>query len=222
MPIGIGKTTAGRSGNVPQVNITGYTREVQKRLFYSRREQALLLEKTVRGGFGNLEMGQVMTSVYVDGTDVADFIVPLGENGRSVLVSNAAAAQRKILLSLTEKAKFAADEAITITDANNNEHAVIDSAEVSGEYFAITIADSDLGETYEVAEDAYVTHRQGGNYYVMDQNIDAGEEDAGVEGALTSVAIANAILYKDAVIGMSNTALSAFNGLEDGIYYVIR
>ena len=216
MPIGIGKTTAGRSGNVPQVNITGYHREVQKRLFYSRREQALILEKTVRGGFGILEMGQVMTQVHG-----VDYIVPYGAGGQSAIASNASAGQNKVLLALSEQYKFAAGEAVTVVDDNENENAVIDTAEVSGEYFALTL-ESVLSNSYTTAADGYVKHRAGSNLYVMDQEIDCGDDNNALEGALTSVVISNAVLYQDAVIGMDNTALTFLNGLEDGIFYVIR
>jgi len=215
MPIGIGKTTAGRVGNVPQVNLTGYHREVQKRLFYSRREQALILEKTVRGGFGNLEMGQVMTTVHG-----VDYIVPYGAGGQSAIASNAASGQKKILLPLTEYAKFAAGENITIVDNNANENKIVDTAEVSGEYFAVTTT-VNLSNSYTVAEDAYIKHRAGANLYVMDQDIDCGVENQ-LEGALTSVVISNAVLYQDAVIGMDSDALTFLNGLEDGVFYVIR
>ena len=216
MPIGIGKTTAGRSGNVPQVNITGFHREVQKRLFYSRREQALILEKTVRGGFGILEMGQVMTQVHG-----VDYIVPYGANGASALAANITAGDTKVLLTLTEQYKFTDGELVTLVDDNDSENAVIDSADVSGEYFAITLTGS-ITNNYTIADDGLIKHRAGSNLYVMDQEIDCGDDNNALEGALTSVVISNAVLYQDAVIGMDNTALTFLNGLEDGIFYVIR
>lgn len=217
MPIGIGKTTAGRAGNVPQVNITGYTRTVEKRLFYSRREQALLLEKAVKGGFGALEMGQVMTQVYKDGTDYADFIVPYGDNGQVALTANAASGQKNITVAAEDVVKFAEGDAVTINDDDTSaENGVIDS--ISGNVITL---EANLTGSFATAQNAYITHRQDGNYYVMDQDVDTGEERQ-AQGALTSVVIGNAVLYQDAVIGMDNTALSDLDGKEDGVFYVIK
>ncbi len=217
MPIGIGKTTAGRSGNVPQVNITGYHREVQKRLFYSRREQALILEKSVKGGYGYLEMGQVMTSVYKTSTTLADFVVPYGDNGKVALTADAAATQKTVTVAAEDVVKFAVGDVITIIDSDTTaEHGTI--ASIAGNVITLT---DDLTDTFEVSDDAYITHRQGGNYYVMDQDVDTGVTRQ-AQGALTSVVIGNAVLYQDAVIGMDSTALTALNGVEDGVFYVIR
>lgn len=217
MPIGIGKTTAGRSGNVPQMNITGYTREVQKRLFYSRREQALLLEKTVRGGFGCLEMGQVITQVYKDGTDVMDFVVPYGKNGQVSLTADAAGAQKTITISTEEVVKFAVGDLITINDSGTTaeNHEIVSISD------NVITVDTNLTGTFEVSAGAYIEHRQDGNYFILDQDIDTGVENAN-EGALGSVVVSNAVLYQDAVIGMDSTVLADLNGKEDGVFYIIR
>jgi len=221
MPIGIGKTTAGRAGNVPQVNITGYHREVQKRLFYSRREQALLLEKTVRGGFGNLEMGQVMTEVYVDGTAVRDFIVPYGANGKALLLANATSGQATLTIDGDEAACFAVGDLVNVGDSNSNANYEIDDISITDGVATITVTGT-WAEHYTTARDAWIQHRRGGKFYVMDQHVDAGGGDAGVEGALTSVVIANAVLYQDAVIGWDSDVATNMNALTDGVYYVIR
>ena len=217
MPIGIGKTTAGRAGNVPQVNITGYTRQVQKRLFYSRREQALILEKTVKGGFGFLEMGQVMTQVYKDGTLVEDFIVPYGANGQVVLAADAAASQKNITVSAEDVVKFAAGDHIVVNDSGTTaeNHEIVS---IAGNVITVK---ANLTGTFEVSADAYIEHRRDGNYYILDQDIDTGVETQ-EEGALGSVVYSNAVLYKDAVIGMDSTVLADLNGKEDGVFYIIR
>jgi len=218
MPIGIGKTDAGRVGSVPQVNITGYHREVQKRLFYSRREQALILEKTARKGFGILEMGQVMTEV-----NDADFIVPHGDNGNTYLLENASSGQKDLKVKADYASRFAPGEKVVVADDSNSGNYEIDEISVSGDEATITVT-SNLGETYQKSDDAYIKHRQDGNYYVLDQETDTGmaEEADEVEGALTSVVVGNAVLYKDSVIGMDSSARSNLNAHEDGIFYVIK
>ncbi len=218
MPIGIGKTTAGRSGNVPQVNITGYTRQVQKRLFYSRREQALILEKTVRGGFEDLEMGQVMTQVYKDGTLVRDFIVPYGANG-DVAVTASDNSANTVTIAAADAVKFAVSDVVTVNDDETTaENRTITGITVSGT--SAVIALDALTNTFTHAS-AIVKHRQDGNYYILDQDIDTGAENK-AEGALGSVVYSNAVLYKDAVIGMDSTVLADLNGKEDGVFYIIR
>ncbi len=215
MPIGIGKTTAGRSGNVPQVNITGYTREVQKRLFYSRREQALLLEKTVRGGFGNLEMGQVMTAVH--GED--NKIVPYGDNGKVTVTAPSSGST--IYISAADAVKFSANEHITINDgATGVQNAQIDSIAVSGATATITTK-SGFSGTFNTGDDAYIKHREGTNKYILDQDIDTGAENK-EEGALGSVVFSNAVLYKDAVIGWDGDMTNFFNAVDDGVFYILR
>lgn len=217
MPIGPKLTTAGRSGNVPQVNITGYHREVQKRLFYSRREQALILEKTVRGGFFELEMGQVMTGVHGDEYVIA----PLGENGRAYLSAQANSGQKEIQIPLSQAAPFFEDDHITIDGegitAENHE---IDDISVSGDTVTITTK-ANLTSTFTLAAGSFITLRQGGNYYVMDQEIDTGHE-AKKEGAWTSVVVGNAVIYQDAVIGWNSTVATELNAHEDGVFYVIK
>ena len=218
MPIGIGKTTAGRSGNVPQVNITGYHREVQKRLFYSRREQALLLEKTVRGGFGDLEMGQVMTQVYATFASVKDFIVPYGANG-DVAVTASDNSANTVTIAAADAVKFAVGDVVTVNDDETTaEDRTITGITVSGT--SAVIALDALTNTFTHSS-AIVKHKQSGNYYILDQDIDTGAENK-TEGALGSVVISNAVLYKDAVIGMDNTVLTDLNGKADGVFYIIR
>ena len=48
--IGIGSTSGGLGGFVPQVNRTGYTSLRERKLFYSQREVGLFLPKTILGG----------------------------------------------------------------------------------------------------------------------------------------------------------------------------
>jgi len=79
MPVGPNKTTAGLSGAIPQQSLTGTTRYTEKRLFYSQRDIALILPKTIRGGFGILEAGQVMAKIR----NQAD---PNGDEAQGVLI----------------------------------------------------------------------------------------------------------------------------------------
>ncbi len=218
MPIGIGKTTAGRSGNVPQVNITGYTRTVEKRLFYSRREQALILEKTVKGGFGYLEMGQVMTQVHDGSSGVVDFIVPFGATGQ-VKVTASDNGANTVTIAAADVTKFAVGDQVTVNDDETDvENREITAIAVSGANATITL--DALTNTFTHAS-AYIEHRRNGNYYVLDQDIDTGLERK-AEGALGSVVIGNAVLYQDAVIGWADAVRTALQAIDDGVFYVIK
>ncbi len=181
----------------------------------------MLLEKTVRGGFGNLEMGQVMTEVYVDGTATRDFIVPFGDNGKSLLTADATSGGNTLTIPVDEASCFAVGDLVNIGDANANGNYEIEAI-TKGDVLATITITTTFGATYATAQGAWIQHRRGGNYYVMDQYVDAGGADAGVEGALTSVVVANAVLYQYAVVGMTDTVLAAMSGFKDGVYYVIR
>lgn len=218
MPIGIGKTTAGRVGSVPQVNITGYHREVQKRLFFSRREQALIIEKTFKGGYGHLDMGVVVRGVYG-----ADFVVPYGALGNVLLKNDPAAGQADLVIAASDAYKFVVGDAVTLNDDDVTAfNSTVDGIVFSGDTATITLA-TDIVGAFTQAENAYITHRVAdpARIYLSDQYLDTGEDAEG-GGALGSVVVGNAVVYTDVIPNMDADALTALNAHEDGRFYVIK
>jgi len=249
MPVGPNKTTAGLSGAIPQQSLTGTTRYTEKRLFYSLREQALLLPKTIRGGFGVLEAGQVMGVIentadpnsdeasgilcpYVEQTAA---LTDLGHDVNPGVCPVYSASSTTILCDLERSWAFKVGDEILIDDNNSSPEGLTISAidRTTYDYQASLTVDSISG-TFTAAALAYIYLRHGGgtgdssghvagqNYaqYILDQTIDTGFEDQG--GALGSVVVSNAILYQDAVVNADTAAIADLSLVSDGIFYILK
>lgn len=246
MPIGIGKSNAGLGGYVPQVNLTGIERIVKKRLFFSRRESALLMEKTVRGGFGNLDVGTVMATVADD-----DRLVPfaaittnthVSPIGKSFLVVDGVDTQATIVVSLSDSYRFAATDPVVVY---NNDTAgewlntTVASIARGATTATITLGDALNSANFTVANETCIVHRTGADaanatsldnsrFYILDQDIYTGEgpETIQPDGALTSVLVSNAIIYADVVENINAAVLTALNmqldSATNGRHYVVR
>ena len=57
--------------------------------------------------------------------------------------------------------------------------------------------------------------------YLLDQDSYTGGHD-NPNGALTSVFLSNGIVYKASCSGLDATALSALNGVEDGMFAIFK
>ncbi len=248
MPIGIGKTTAGLGGAVPQVNLTGMTRTVKKRLFFSRRESALLLEKTVRGGFGHLDVGTVMAVLAGD-----DRIVPFAAFttttdhspiGKSYLTANAAGngADATCRISLSDSYRFAVGDTCVLYSNNGAgvwERCTILTINRTGTTALITMSANITSAQFTTAQNACLMHRTGAaaddttaldnsTFYILDQDIDTGEGEDTVtlNGALASVVVSNAVLYEDVIENINATVLTrigmTLDGGTNGRLYVLK
>ena len=239
MPIGIGKTKAGLGGYAPQVNLTGITRLVQKRLFFSRRESALLLEKTLRGGFGAVDIGTVMGVVAGD-----DRIVPFAAVGntspigKTFLTVDATNGNANITVSLSDSYRFVIGDPVVLYNATPT-YQVTTVADITRGATTATIELDDVvgAATYTVALGAFLAHRTGANAadatslaaaYILDQDIYTGEgaETVQPDGALGSVVVSNAVLYADVIENINADALTALGMVRDGgnngRHYIMR
>src|SRR6056297_1820314 len=112
--------TIGAAGNSPQQSIRGYTPVFYKRLYKSPREVALLLDKTIRSGYGVLEAGTVMA---VDQNDT-DQLVPYTPDSISttdvsrVFLLTDCDASDNFYVDMLESYKLAVDDEITFTDSD--------------------------------------------------------------------------------------------------------
>lgn len=243
MPIGYGKSTAGLGGNVPQVNLTGMTRTVMTRLFFSRRESALLLGKTVRGGFGHLNAGTVMGAIAGD-----DRIVPFAAVGaasplgKSFLVADAVNGNANITVSLSDSYRFQPGDPVVLYNSNAGGTYMRTTIVAAGITRGATTANIELtaavdAATYTMANGVFLAHRTGADAadatslaaaYVLDQDIYTGEgiETIQPDGALGSVVVSNAILYADVIENINANALTALGMVRDagndGRLYIMR
>lgn len=237
MPIGIGKTTAGLGGAVPQVNLTGMTRNVQKRLFFSRRESALLMEKTLRGGFGAVDIGTIMGVVAGD-----DRIVPhaaVGSEsaiGKTFLVANAANGQATLQVDLVESYRFIPGDPVVLYNgsaAGVYMVSTVNAVDRTGRTAVVTLDDDFAAATFTTANGAFICHRTGENAadatslaaaYVLDQDMltGVGEDTVQPDGALGSIVVSNAILYQDVMENVDDAVLTALSLIPDGRFYILR
>ncbi len=231
---GRGLTSAGLGGAIPQQNLTGYHVAQYKRLYKSHREIALLLDKTLRAGYGCLEAGTVMA---VDQN--TDNLVPYTpdtiseEDPSRVFLLNDCSTADNFDVELLESYKLASGETIVMTDSDGTyEQATISGVDRSSSNYKanITLTGSTSNNftvaksanCYVKAEDASGDDKASKAKYVLDMAVDTGAgEDA--EGGLGAVLLSNAVIYKDATVGMDSTAITDLGNVsEDGAYYILK
>ncbi|MFT7880901.1 MAG: hypothetical protein ABXS91_10965 [Sulfurimonas sp.] len=233
MPVGPNKTTGGLSGMAPQQNLTGYTRTRRKEIFYSLREIALLIQKTLRGGFGSLESGTVMAQETTN-----DYLVPYvpdtidqDDVGRAMLIQDCSTSDEVDLL-IADSYRFEAGDAVVLTDTDGT----YETAEVSSidrttyNYKAVITLTGATSNNFTTAKSACIYHKAGTSSkystakYILDQDIFTGDDkNVETEGGLTSVLLSNAVLYSGEIVGMDSQAKSDLgNVTEDGQFYIVK
>lgn len=231
--IGLNITSAGLGGDIPQVNHTGYTQFREKRLFLSEPEIALIIQKNVRGGYGDLEMGTVMAVETATG-----FLVPyvpdtIGANdvGRTYLAAdNVTSATVKIWPGDMGKVKAGDVIVLCDTDAGEYEEATVASValDAGGRMATVTLTGATTttgGFTVAKSGNYYLKAGPSGKRsvakYILDQHLSTGTAE-NPNGAHTSVVVSNATLYKDALVGADATALTALGAVEDHPYVILK
>lgn len=229
------RTNAGLGGDIPQQTIKGYTPRFDKRFYKSLREQAIITDKTLRGGYGVLETGMIMA---VDQNDT-DLLVPYTPDTidqldvSRVFMLNGCDAADNFNVEMYESYKLAEGDAIVLTDTNGvYEEAEIDSIDrtSSVSVATVTLAAACAG-TFTTARSAccYVKAGDGAAdtknsvaAYILEQTVDTGA-GADARGALGSVLLTNALVYADAFVGLDDQAVTDLGNLvAEGVYYVIR
>jgi len=233
MPVGPNKTTGGLSGMAPQQNLTGYTRTKRKEIFYSLREIALLIQKTLRGGFGNLEAGTVMAQETTN-----DYLVPYvpdtidqDDVGRAMLIQDCDTSDEVDVL-INDSYRFEAGDAVILTDTDGSyEEAEVSSIDrTTYNYKAVITLTGAVSGAFTTAKSANIYHKAGttGKYstakYILDQDIFTGDDkNTETEGGLTSVLVSNAVIYSGEVIGMDSQAQTDLGNItEDGRFYIVK
>lgn len=232
MPVGLNKTNAGLGGNVPQFNLTGYTNLREKRLYFSQRDIALLLGKTMKGGFGEVEMGTVLA--LDQNTDKLVPYVPdtisATDKGRAFLANDCDQTDN-FDLPMEQSYKIQVDDVLIMTDTDGSyeEVTVSDIDRDSYDWKAVVTLTGATSGTFTVAKKANVypkaedtgSGKRSKAVYVLDINIDTGLEPQ--DGALVSVLLSNAIIYQDACVGMDSTAISDLGNVSsDGQFYILK
>lgn len=230
--IGLNVTTAGIGGDLPQVNHVMGPQFREKRLFFSEPEIALIIQKNVHGGYGDLEAGTVMAVAAATGLLVpyVPDAIAATDVGRIMLATdNVTATTFKIWKE--DVGKITPDDTIVLTDSDGDyEAAAISSVvlDADGRMATVTLSAATTtvgGFTVAKAANCYVLAGAAGKRsdakYVLDQHLSTGDY-TNPNGAHTSVVVSNAVLYKDAMVGADTTALTALNGAVDGPYVILK
>jgi hypothetical protein len=246
MPIGPGKSTAGLGGNYPQVNREGHTKLRQKMLFYSDRGVALIVPKTIKGGFGNLELGTPLAVMY-DGSNAAqDKLVPYAaaadwadltpstDPARVMLLANADATASKFYIDVTKVGRFDEDDVVVLAEDDGPTYEEVTITSIDDEYndvmAEITIS-GELSNAFATANNACVYHKgdtnDGGNTHlskavgILDEDCATGDAD-NPTGAHASMFVSNGILVNTTLKNMDSQALTDLGATEDGMYTIFK
>lgn len=228
--LGLNVTTAGIGGDLPQINHVMGPQFREKRLFFSEPEIALIIQKNVRGGYGDLEMGTVMAVDTNSG-----FLVPYvpdtisaADKGRAMLVTGCNATNT-FKIWKEDSGKFKAADVIVLTDSDAAyEQATVSTVvlDADGRMATVTLS-ANTTANFETAKfacaylKAGTTGKLSAAKYILDQHLSTGEYD-NPNGAHTSVVLSNAIVYADALVGSDATALTALGGVVDGPYVILK
>jgi len=211
-----------------------------KPLFHSARDIALILDKTIQAGYGYLEAGTVMAINLSTGSgggygQLIPF-VPL--SGDVVLGADSAKGVAPVVMdsitdhvyvSLTDAYKFKVGDFLYAD--NDSDDGPISGGVIS----AIDVTTSTLMADITVAaltatnvtvvkkSYAYVMGGASGNNeaaYILDKDVDTGVGSEAL-GALSSVVVSNAILYKNSLINMTAAAITDL-GVVDGRFFILK
>jgi len=201
-------------GSTPQMNRYPEGPGI-KRLFHSRREQALIIDKTCKKGFGQLKAGTVLA---VDADSMCIPYVP------ATVVAGADSALGCIPILAVN------DGEIQIPKGYGGILTVDDILREVGQTVDITVEAITFGDYYDtITVDEYSALNAGEFLfvkggatakYILDQDVDTGFGEDAV-GANTSVVLSNAVLYKNSMINLDNTAIAAL-GIVDGQFFILK
>jgi hypothetical protein len=214
--------------STPQMNRSGETPGLRP-LFHSVRDIALILDKTLKAGYGNLLAGTILS------VDAIGNIAPYAEADVAANGGNAKAylavdgtATPVVVIQSAEAYKFAVGDPLSVNDSANGVQdlgLITDITHDANTGLATVTCDGANPTAPLVASNANVYLTPAGTpvLYVLDQDVDSG---AGMDakGANTSVVVSNAVLYKSLLssINYDAAALSALGAMEDGRFVILK
>lgn len=214
-----------------------------KPLFHSARDIALILDKTIQAGYGYLEAGTVMAINLSTGSgggygQLIPFVPLSNGTGQVKLGTDSAIGVAPVVMdsitdhvyvSLTDAYKFKVGDFLYAD--NDSDDGPISGGVIS----AIDVTTSTLMADITVAaltatnvtvvkkSYAYVMGGASGNNeaaYILDKDVDTGVGSEAL-GALSSVVVSNAILYKNSLINMTAAAITDL-GVVDGRFFILK
>ncbi len=229
-------------GSVPQSN-RGPKTLGQRPLFHSVRDIALIIDKTVKAGYGALKLGTIL-AVNDAVVGAADFglLVPYAEtdmtqndsNAKAYLIANGSNGSNEVFTTVEDAYKFTLGDnliigcnaaasqdlgeitAVTLEASNTRVKitATANLADAGGDFSAANYAC-----IYVRTDDAAAPFSKA--VYILDKDIDTGVGPNAL-GANTSLVISNAILYTHSLIGFDAAAKLALGAISDGRLTILK
>jgi len=234
------RSSAGLHGATPQMNRMPETAGTRP-LFHSVRDIALILDKTLQGGYGVLKIGTILAENSVTGLLVPYMTDDHDDDnvGRAFVVSTITNGTHVVNVTLADSYKFqVGDHLMAVRGTGGspateytNMGAIASIDRTTYPNFAVITATSNVGNAnYTVANATNVFVKSGAvatKYstakYILDKDVDTGEgEYTAAYGGNTSVVLSNAVLYLATLVGYDASALSNLGAVEDGRFLILK
>jgi hypothetical protein len=224
----------GIRSSIPQMNRYPETKGIMA-LFHSKRDIALIIDKTVAGGYGYLKAGTVMavdttTGKLVPYVPISTSVVLGADSAIGVSPVVADSTSGHIFTSIDDSYKYALGdtleldndsdegpvEAAVITEIDRTTSTIMADIHTTGfSHGNFTVAKSSYCYPKTYASDPYTLAA-----YILDKDIDTGVGEHAA-GALTSVVVSNCVLYKNNLINLTAAAITAL-GVVDGRFFIMK
>lgn len=230
----------GLGGSIPQVVRNGEGAGI-KRLYYTRPENAIILNKTFAPGYGVLKAGTVvsentsaagnkgMLSPYVPvyGSQIAALNNDAAK-GIAPMVANSASGT--VYVSIQDSYKFVVGDQLYFQNTAGD--GLVDCGVISAidrttdSTRAAITTDAFTATNGTIAKHAYVYVVSGSTpfsiaKYILDKDIDTGTGEDAV-GALGTVVISNAALYSGSLTNCTAAAITSLSAVVDGQLTILK
>jgi len=200
-------------------------------LFHSRREIALIKDKSLTNGFGLLKQGYVLGTTAdsrVTPIPVDDGSVDAVDIARTRLVVNAADSASVVVVAEAEACRFAVGDTVALsnmTPAYDDLGTITAIAAPANGQVSITVDGAVDGAIFTTANRAALCHKTdaASPFYkascLLDKDVDTGvtSDTADVP---CSVVFKNAMVYSVYLTGMSAKSLTDLGAIEDGVHTI--
>jgi len=208
-----------------------------KRLYYSRREQALIKDKTIAPGYGVLRAGTIMAQNISAAGNTGLMVPYVPVFGNVVFGSDSAVGSAPMLangatgflyVSNADALKFVVGDDVYYQNTAGD--GLVDCGTITaiteGPLYATIACGAYTATNATVAKGGYVFVKAGAApfsvaKYILDKDVDTGT-GANAQGALAPVVLSNCILYKASLINATAEALTALGGIEDGPHIIFK
>jgi hypothetical protein len=217
----------------------------QRRLFFSRPEQALILPVSLSPGHGILRAGTLL-SINVSAAGNVGYYVPyapttvakasmIQASALSFLVGDQTAAT-SVYISLEDSYRFKVGDDVILYDTNTQTTAAENLGAISAidrttyaHQAVLTVTATPSGATFTFAQGAAIHVEQGADNTngwsdcagILTTSVDTGKGE-NAKGALGAMVVSNAVLYKGMLFNYDAAALADLGGSVLGQFLILK